>query len=211
VQLLNPTDANNFLKRAFAAAVARSSIPSRPLAMMTGLSRGLVDGERWHQASGAATSCSLSKPSRAQRSDRYSDLMVLALWKLLHSRRCSKPDNLSQRSVVVMRPGGDGSDECLEKHPCRELDGPGTKSHLFKLIKDGEDWKEILRLEFLHNQALLDANPRRTTFSDVNQNPFKPLKLAMCKYVGGEDVPVCMFVCLCAGMYVRLWCRSVCV
>jgi hypothetical protein len=85
VQLLNPTDANNFLKRAFAAAVARSSIPSRPLAMMTGLSRGLVDGERRHQASGAATSCSLSEPSRAQRSDRYSALMVVALWKPLHS------------------------------------------------------------------------------------------------------------------------------
>jgi len=85
VQLLNPTDANNFLKRAFAAAVARSSSPSRPLAMMTGLSRGLVDGERRHQASGAATSCSLSEPSRAQRSDRYSALMVVALWKPLHS------------------------------------------------------------------------------------------------------------------------------
>ena len=70
----------------------------------------------------------------------------------------------------------------------------------------------MLRLGILHNQALLDANPRRTAFSDVSRNPFKLLKRAMCKYVGGEAVPECMFVCVCVRVctFACEW-RSVCV
>ena len=100
---LSQTTPNNYVKRVVAAAVARSPVSLRQLAKLTGLHRTLLAGERNHQASGA-TSCTLAAPSRALRSDRYSDLMIFEAWKLLHDDRISKVDNTHRKPVVVMRP-----------------------------------------------------------------------------------------------------------
>ena len=186
---LSPTTPNNYVKRVVAAAVARSPLSLRQLAKLTGLHRTLLAGERNHQASGA-TSCTLAAPSRALRSDRYSDLMIFEAWKLLHDDRISKVDNTHRKPVVVMRPDGDGSADFLEPHPYRELDGTGTYDHLYNKIRGMEEWKTIRKLQDLHNQELKKENPDRTMFLDVDKNPKMLLRRAMCRCV-------CLRVCVC--------------